>query len=183
MRKSNGKQNHNSRTGNTSTINFLETWEQIYNPDFKPVDMHGFRKNASDNRVLITPQGYIKETGAIGIVSKSGRYGGTFAHLDIALEFAGWLEPSFRLFVSKDYQRLKTEEQRRLNSEWTFSRFLSKVNYHILTETIKENIVPRLEKPESFAYSSEADMLNSVVFGMTASDWRENYLEEVKREI
>lgn len=145
--------------------------------------MHGFRKNASDNRVLITPQGYIKETGAIGIVSKSGRYGGTFAHLDIALEFAGWLEPSFRLFVSKDYQRLKTEEQRRLNSEWTFSRFLSKVNYHILTETIKENIVPRLEKPESFAYSSEADMLNSVVFGMTASDWRENYLEEVKREI
>ena len=152
------------------TIEFLGLWESLHNPDFKPVDFDGFRNEAGANAFTMSPTKWIKGVNAIGVVSKAGRYGGTYAHSDIAFEFASWVSAEFKLYIIKDYQRLKYDENSRLSLDWNLHRELSKINYRIHTDAIKENLIP----PEltaiqiSMKYASEADMLNVAVFGMTA---------------
>lgn len=160
---------------NRNTIELLGFWESIYNPNFKPLEFEGFRKQAGLNSFVLTPKKWIETTNAIGLVSKSGRYGGTFAHKDIAFEFASWISIEFKLYVIKEFQRLKTEESDRLKLEWSYQRHLSKVNYHIHTDAIKENLIPKeLSKAQiSFVYANEADLLNVALFGITAKQWRE----------
>lgn len=159
---------------NRNTIELLGFWESIYNPNFKPVELDGFRKQAGLNSFVMTPKKWIESTNAIGIVSKSGRYGGTFAHKDIAFEFASWISIEFKLYVIKEFQRLKADENDRLKLEWNLQRTLAKVNYHIHTDAIKENLIPaELSKQQiSFVYANEADMLNVALFGKTALQWR-----------
>jgi hypothetical protein len=156
---------------NRNTIELLGFWEQLYNPDFKPVEFDGFRKQAGLNSFVMTPKKWIETTNAIGIISKSGRYGGTFAHKDIAFEFASWISIEFKLYVIKEFQRLKEEENDRLKLGWNLQRTLSKINYRIHTDAIKENIIPRLidNKDTALIYASEADLLNVALFGKTAS--------------
>ena len=151
---------------NRNTIELLGFWESIYNPNFKPLEYEGFRKQAGLNSFVMTPKRWIESTNAIGIISKSGRYGGTFAHKDIAFEFASWISIEFKLYVIKEFQRLKTEESKRLQLEWSYQRHLSKVNYHIHTDAIKENLIPNeLSKAQiSFVYANEADLLNVALF-------------------
>lgn len=161
---------------NRNTIELLGFWESIYNPAFKPLEFEGFRKQAGLNSFVMTPKKWVEATNAIGIISKSGRYGGTFAHRDIALEFASWISIEFKLFLLKEFQRLKTDENDRLKLEWNLQRTLAKVNYHIHTDAIKENLIPSsLTKEQiNFVYANEADMLNVALFGMTAKQWRDN---------
>lgn len=160
---------------NRNTIELLGFWEQMHNPDFKPVEFDGFRKQAGLNSFVMTPKKWIETTNAIGIVSKSGRYGGTFAHKDIAFEFASWISIEFKLYIIKEFQRLKEEESNKLNLEWNFQRTLAKVNYKIHTDAIKENLIPpELNKKQtSITYAAEADVLNMALFGITAKRWRE----------
>jgi hypothetical protein len=160
---------------NRNTIELLGFWETMYNPDFKPLEFEGFRKQAGLNSFVMTPKKWIESTNAIGITSKSGRYGGTFAHKDIAFEFASWISIEFKLYIIKEFQRLKADENDRLKLEWNLQRTLAKVNYHIHTDAIKENLVPKeLSKTQtSFVYADEADMLNMALFGITAKQWRE----------
>ena len=163
---------------NRETIEFLGLWEQLNNPDFKPVEFDGFRIAAGRNAFVLSPQKWIAATNAIGLKSKSGRYGGgTFAHVDIAMEFASWISPEFKLYIIKDYQRLKADESHRLALEWNAKRELSKVNYRIHTDAIKEYLLPKTLTPQqvNFTYASEADMLNVALFGMTAKQWREQH--------
>lgn len=165
---------------NRNTIELLGFWEQMYNPDFKPLEFEGFRKQAGLNSFVLTPKRWIETTNAIGIISKSGRYGGTFAHKDIAFEFASWISIEFKLYIIKEFQRLKESESDRLQLEWNFQRSLAKVNYHIHTDSIKENLVPeKLSKQHvSFIYASEADILNMALFGKTAKQWRDENSEK-----
>lgn len=158
---------------NRNTIEFLGIWEQINNPKFNPVEFDGIRMQAGLNSFTLTPKQWIEKTGAIGIVSKAGRYGGTFAHKDIAFEFASWISVEFKLYLIKEFQRLKESEQRQLG--WDIKRNLAKINYRIHTDAIKENLIPpELSKAETTrVYASEADILNMALFGMTASDWRQ----------
>ncbi len=160
---------------NRNTIELLGFWEQMYNPDFKPVEFDGFRKQAGLNSFTMTPKKWIESTSVIGITSKSGRYGGTFAHKDIAFEFASWISIEFKLYIIKEFQRLKDDESNRLKLEWNLQRTLSKVNYHIHTDAIKEKLIPaELTKSQiNFVYANEADMLNAALFGMTAKQWRD----------
>jgi hypothetical protein len=160
---------------NRNTIELLGFWETIYNPDFKPLEFEGFRKQAGLNSFVLTPKKWIETTSAIGINSKSGRYGGTFAHKDIAFEFASWISIEFKLYIIKEFQRLKADENDRLKLEWNLQRTLAKVNYRIHTDAIKENLIPKeLSRAEtSVVYASEADLLNVALFGITAKDWRE----------
>ena len=160
---------------NRNTIELLGFWESIYNPNFKPLEFEGFRKQAGLNSFVLTPKRWIESTNAIGIISKSGRYGGTFAHKDIAFEFASWISIEFKLYVIKEFQRLKADENDRLKLEWNLQRTLAKVNYHIHTDAIKENLIPAsLTKEQiNFVYANEADMLNVALFGMTAKQWRD----------
>lgn len=160
---------------NRNTIELLGFWETIFNPNFKPLEFEGFRKQAGLNSFVMTPKRWIESTGAIGIVSKSGRYGGTFAHKDIALEFASWISIEFKLYIIKEFQRLKADENDRLKLEWNLQRTLAKVNYRIHTDAIKENLVPvTLSKDKiNYVYADEADMLNMALFGMTAKQWRD----------
>lgn len=162
---------------NRNTIELLGFWEQMYNPNFKPLEFEGFRKQAGLNSFLLSPKQWIEKTNAIGMVSKSGRYGGTFAHKDIAFEFASWISIEFKLFVIKEFQRLKDDENDRLKLEWNFQRTLAKVNYRIHTDAIKENLIPQeLTKAQiMFIYASEADLLNMALFGKTAAQWRSEY--------
>jgi hypothetical protein len=162
---------------NRETIEFLGLWEHLNNPDFKPVEFDGFKMAAGRNAFVLSPKKWIEATGAIGIQSKSGRYGGTFAHVDIALEFASWVSPEFKLYIIKDYQRLKTDESYRLALDWNAKRELSKINYRIHTDAIKEYLLPQNLTPQqsNFTYASEADMLNVALFGMTAKQWREHH--------
>lgn len=163
------------------TIEFLGLWEQLNNPEFKLVEFDQFKNAAGRNAFVLPPQKWIEATNAIGLRSKSGRYGGgTFAHVDIAMEFASWISPEFKLYIIKDYQRLKTDEGHRLALEWNAKRELSKVNYRIHTDAIKEYLLPKNLTPQqvNFTYASEADMLNVALFGMTAKQWREQYPEE-----
>ena len=160
---------------NRNTVELLGFWETIYNPAFKPLEFEGFRKQAGLNSFVLTPKRWIEATNAIGIISKAGRYGGTFAHKDIALEFASWISIEFKLYVIKEFQRLKEDENNRLKLEWNLQRTLSKINYRIHTDSIKDNLIPKLITKEqaAFIYASEADMLNTALFGITAKEWRE----------
>lgn len=160
---------------NRNTIELLGFWETIYNPNFKPVEFDGFRKQAGLNSFVMTPKKWIESTNAIGIVSKSGRYGGTFAHKDIALEFASWISIEFKLYVIKEFQRLKEEENNREKLDWNLQRTISKINYKIHTDAIKENLIPEeiSKQQASFVYANEADILNVAIFGKTAKEWKE----------
>lgn len=157
------------------TIEFLGLWEKLHNPDFNPVEFEGFRNEAGSNVFTMSPQKWIEGVNAKGIVSKSGRYGGTFAHSDIAFEFASWVSAEFKLYIIKDYKRLKNDENSRLSLNWNLNRELSKLNYKIHTDAIKENLIPPELTPQqiAFTYASEADMLNMVLFGKTAKMCRE----------
>lgn len=158
---------------NRNTIELLGLWETIHNPDFNPVEFDGFRKQAGLNSFVLTPKRWIESTHAIGIISKSGRYGGTFAHRDIAFEFASWVSVEFKLYLIKEFQRLKEEEQKQLG--WSAKRELAKINYHIHTDAIKHNLIPEELTPAqtSIIYANEADVLNMALFGMTAKQWRD----------
>jgi hypothetical protein len=160
---------------NRSTIEFIGLWEQFNNPDFNSIEFDGIKNMAGANSFSLTPKRWIEATNAVGIVSKTGRYGGTFAHRDIAFEFASWLSAEFKFYLIKEFQRLKTEESDRLNLEWNLQRTLAKVNYLIHTDAIKENLIPAALSPaqKSFVYANEADLLNVALFGMTAKEWRE----------
>lgn len=156
---------------NKDVISYLGLWEKLNNPDFKGIEFTTFENQAGRNSFYLSPQKWIDTTNAIGIVSKSGNNGGTFAHRDIAFEFASWLSPEFKLYLITEFQRLKLNEQKEL--EWSAKRELAKVNYRIHTDAIKENIVPNLSENQlAFVYANEADVLNMALFGMTAKDWR-----------
>ena len=159
-----------------NTIEFLGVWEQLNNPNFKLVEFDQFKNEAGLNSFVLSPQKWIDKTNAIGIISKSGRYGGTYAHSDIAFEFASWLSPTFKLYIIKDYQRLKQEESHIKELEWNVKREIAKTNYKIHTDAIKENLIPpTLSKKEiSYIYAREADIINKALFGQTAKEWREN---------
>ncbi|EKY18919.1 hypothetical protein HMPREF9073_01013 [Capnocytophaga sp. oral taxon 326 str. F0382] len=161
---------------NRNTIELLGFWESIYNPNFKPVEFDGFRKQAGLNSFVMTPKKWIESTNAIGIVSKSGRYGGTFAHKDIALEFASWISIEFKLYIIKEFQRLKENETSQLKLKWNLQRTLSKINYHIHTDAIRDNLIPKeiTKQQANFVYADEADLLNVALFGLTAKEWRES---------
>ena len=160
---------------NRNTIEFLGLWEEMNNPDFNPLEFEEFKYAAGENAFTLSPKKWIDSTNAIGISSKPGRGGGTFAHTDIAFEFASWISPEFKLYVIKDYQRLKIDEARRLEIGWDTKRELSKINYRIHTDAIKEFLItPDLTKQEQgYAYATEADILNVALFGKTAKQWRE----------
>ena len=160
---------------NRDTIEFLGLWEQLNNPEFKPVEFDGFRNAAGANAFTMSPKKWIEGTNAIGIISKSGRYGGTFAHKDIAFEFASWISAEFKLYIIKDYQRLKSDENSRLSLGWNLNRTLAKINYRIHTDAIKDMLIPPDVTPQrqGITYASEADVLNVALFGITAKEWRQ----------
>ena len=162
------------------TLEFLGLWEKLHNPNFKGVEFDAFRTQAGANAFTMSPKKWIESTDAIGIVSKAGRYGGTYAHSDIAFEFASWISPEFKLYIIKDYKRLKSEENSRLSLNWNLNRELSKLNYRIHTDAIKANLIPPQLTPAqiSYTYASEADMLNVVLFGKTAKQWRDENQNE-----
>jgi len=159
-----------------NTIEYLGVWEQLNNPDFKGVEFDAFLREAGANAFTLSPQRWIDTTGAIGLKSRSGRGGGTFAHKDIAFKFAAWISVEFELYIVKDYQRLKSDENSRISLEWNVKRILSKVNYRIHTDAIKENLIPPTlsAKQNSFVYADEADVLNMALFGVTAGEWRKS---------
>ncbi|MBE0491135.1 MAG: KilA-N domain-containing protein [Sulfurospirillum sp.] len=161
---------------NRETIEFLGLWEKINNEDFNSIEFDGIKNKSGVNSFILTPKQWINSTNAIGIISKTGRYGGTFAHKDIAFEFASWISAEFKLFLIKEFQRLKNEEIENKSLEWNLSRSLSKINYKIHTDAIKEHLIPNtISKPkEDFVYANEADVLNMALFGLTAKQWREN---------
>ena len=158
-----------------STIEFLGLWEKLSNPTFKPLEFERFRNEAGSNYFVLSPQRWIESTQAIGITSKSGRYGGTFAHRDIAFEFASWISPEFKLYLIVEFQRLKDAENERLQLGWNLQRTLSKINYRIHTDAIKETLIPpTITKAQAGqVYASEADLLNVALFGHTAKQWQD----------
>ncbi len=157
-------------------IEYLGLWEKINNPDFKLVEFDQFKNEAGTNSFVLSPQKWIRETNSVGIINKSGRYnGGTFAHKDIAFEFASWISPEFKLYLIKEFQRLKTKENENIGIEWSAKRLLTKINYKIHTDAILENIIlpQKLSNKEAnFTYASEADILNKALFNLTAKEWR-----------
>ena len=160
---------------NRSTIEFLGLWETLNNPGFKLVEFDQFRNEAGANHFVLSPQRWIATTNAIGLISKSGRYGGTYAHKDIAFEFASWISPQFRLYLITEFQRLKEQERKQLG--WDIRRNLSKINYRIHTDAIKQNLIPAAltVQQTNLIYASEADVLNMALFGMTAREWRDSH--------
>lgn len=161
---------------NRNTIEFLGIWEKLNNPSFNPVEFDGIKMQAGLNSFTLTPKQWIERTGAIGIVSSAGRYGGTYAHKDIAFEFASWVSVEFKLYLIKEFQRLKNDENRRLSLAWNLNRTLSKLNYRIHTDAIKAHLIPAIVTPEQVAitYATEADILNVALFGQTARQWRDS---------
>ena len=157
---------------NRNTIEFLGVWEQINNPAFNPVEFDGIKKLAGLNSFTLTPKQWIQRTAAVGVISKAGRYGGTYAHKDIAFEFASWISVEFKLYLIKEFQRLKEEEHKTLG--WDIRRNLAKLNYHIHTDAVREHLIPPELSPAQTAliYASEADVLNMALFGKTAAQWR-----------
>ena len=158
---------------NRNTIEFLGIWEHLYNPNFKPLEFEGFRKEAGLNAFTMSPLKWTNTTNAIGFIVKSGRYGGTYAHKDIAFKFASWISVEFELYIVKEFQRLKEEEQKQLG--WSAKRELTKLNYHIHTDAIRQNLIPRelTLAQTAIVYATEADVLNVALFGITAKHWRE----------
>jgi len=163
---------------NRDTIEFLGLWEQLNNPAFNPIEFDGFRKQAGLNSFVLTAKQWIGKSGAIGIISKPGRYGGTYAHKDIAFEFASWISVEFKLYLIKGFQRLKDQERGQLG--WDIRRNLAKINYRIHTDAIKENLIPPALTAQqiNLVYSSEADILNMALFGLTAKQWRDAHAGE-----
>ncbi|HCT63897.1 MAG TPA: DNA-binding protein [Lachnospiraceae bacterium] len=158
------------------TIEFLGLWETLNNDNFNRVEFDSFKISSGENAFTLSPQQWIKLTNAIGITSKSGRYGGgTYAHKDIAMEFASWLSPEFKLYIIKEYQRLKNDESHKLALDWSVKRFISKTNYKLHTDAIKENLIPEdlPKEKQGFVYADEADILNMALFGKTSKQWRE----------
>jgi len=162
-----------------STIEFLGLWEKLSNPSFKPLEFERFKTEAGSNYFVLSPQRWIEATQAIGITSKSGRYGGTFAHREIAFEFASWISSEFKLYLIKEFQRLKDEENDRLQLNWNLQRTLAKINYRIHTDAIKETLIPPTvnKQQAGFIYADEADLLNVALFGQTAKQWRDAHLD------
>ena len=160
---------------NRNTVEFLGLWEELHNDSFNRVQFEAVRDEAGLNRFVLTPKKWIEQVNAIGMVSKAGRYGGTYAHSDIAMSFATWISPEFQLYIMKDYRRLKNDENSRLSLGWNLNREIAKLNYRIHTDAIKDNLIPPELTPEqiSFKYASEADMLNMALFGKTAKQWRD----------
>ncbi len=158
---------------NRNTVEFLGIWELLNNPDFNPVEFDGIKKQAGLNSFTLTPKQWVEQTGAIGLISKAGRYGGTYAQKDIAFEFASWISVEFKLYLIKEFQRLKEQEFQQLG--WDIKRNLAKVNYLIHTDAIKQNLIPDNLTPQqiSHVYADEADLLNMALFGVTARQWRE----------
>lgn len=158
---------------NRNTIEFLGIWEKLYNPDFNPIEFDGIRNKAGLNSFVLTSKQWIEKTNATGLISKAGRYGGTYAHKDIAFEFASWVSVEFKLYLIKEYQRLKENETKSL--DWDVKRSLTKLNYHIHTDAIKQNLIPAsLSKQQvAFVYVTEADVLNVALYGKTAKQWRD----------
>ena len=167
-----------------NTVEYLGLWERLNNPVFKVVEFDHFKNSAGSNSFVLPPQTWIAATNAIGITSKSGRYGGTYAHSDIAFKFAAWLSPEFELYLIKDYQRLKKEEGDRLSLDWSARRELAKTNYRVHTDAVKENLIlPHLTaKQIKDTYASEADVINVALFGMTAKEWRDKHPNAPKGE-
>lgn len=159
---------------NRNTIEFLGLWESLHNPNFNRVQFDTFRTEAGLNRFVMTPSKWVENTGAIGITAKAGRYGGTYAHSDIAMEFASWISAEFKLYLMKDYRRLKFDENSRLSLSWNLNREISKLNYRVHTNAIQQNLLPPdlTREQQSFVYADEADMLNVALFGLTAAQWR-----------
>ena len=158
-----------------NTIEFLGLWEQLYNQNFKSIEFDAFKNEAGSNSFTLTPKKWIESTNAIGIISKAGRYGGTYAHKDIAFEFASWISPTFKLYLIKDYQRIKEIQTNKYNIEWSAKRLLSRTNYLIQTDAVKNFILPKgnyLKDKQWIIYAEEADILNVALFGCTAKDWR-----------
>lgn len=162
---------------NKNTIEFLGIWEELYNPDFNSPEFEGIKNQAGLNRFVLSVKQWSEKTNSTGIIAKAGRYGGTYAHKDIAFEFASWVSPKFKLYLLKEFQRLKEKEQNQW--KWSAKRELTKVNYLIHTDAIKEHLIPKTisKKQASIIYASEADVLNVALFGKTAKEWREEYPE------
>ena len=157
-----------------TNIEFLALWEQMHNPNIKGVEIDTFKSEAGTHYFTMSPQRWIKETNAIGIISKSGNNGGTYAHPDIAFEFASWISPEFNLYLITEFERLKQNESYQNKIDWSVRRELAKTNYRIHTDSIKENIIPTLtEKQKLYVYANEADILNVALFGMTAKEWKD----------
>lgn len=158
-----------------NTVEFLGVWERLNNPGFNPVEFDGIRIQTGLNSFVLTPKQWIEKTGAIGLRSSAGRYGGTYAHKDIAFEFASWVSVEFKLFLIREFQRLKDEENDRLKLDWNLQRTLAKINYRIHTDAIKETLIPPAVTPAqaNLVYASEADLLNVALFGQTARQWRD----------
>ncbi len=158
---------------NKNTIEFLGIWEELHNPDFNSPEFEGIKNRAGLNRFILSVKQWVAKTNSIGIVAKAGRYGGTYAHKDIAFEFASWVSPQFKIYLIKEFQRLKEEEQKLLG--WTAKRELAKINYRIHTDAIKQNLIPEnlSKKQINFVYANEADVLNMALFGKTAKQWRD----------
>lgn len=160
------------------TLEFLGLWEKLHNPNFKGIEFDAFKNEAGLHSFTMSPEKWVKSTNASGIVTKRGRYdGGTYAHSDIAFEFASWISAEFKLYIIKDYHRLKSDENSRLSLPWNLNREISKLNYHIHTDAIKQNLIPPELTPQQihFTYASEADLLNVALFGMTAKEWRDTH--------
>jgi hypothetical protein len=164
-----------------STIEYIGLWETLYNSNFKGVEFDSLLKEAGSNSFTLSPTKWIDSTNSIGIVSKQGKNGGTFAHIDIALEFASWVSSEFKLYFIKEFKRLKIEENNKEKLDWNLQRTISKINYKIHTDAIKENLIPKeISKTQaSFVYASEADILNVAIFGKTAKEWKEEALENL----
>ena len=160
---------------NKNTLEFLAVWEEIYNPAFNSLEFEGIKGEAGLNRFAISVKQWIAKTGAIGVIAKAGRYGGTYAHRDIAFEFASWISPKFKLYLIKEFQRLKSDEAKAKALEWNLSRNLARINYKIHTDAIKENLIPAKITAQlaSITYATEADLLNVALFGTTAKQWRD----------
>ena len=169
---------------NRNTLEFLGIWEKLFNPDFKVLEFEYFFSQSGLNRFTLSVKEWTQKTQAKGIYSKAGRGGGTYAHRDIAFEFGTFISPEFKLLLIRDYQRLKESEYKHLSQEWDYGRFLTKVNYRLHTDTIRDHILPRLQIPKNrewVAYAEEADLLNMAVFGQTAKQWREAHPEAAQK--
>lgn len=186
VRDENGTDHIRNWMRNRNTVEFIGLWETLHNPNFKGVEFDTFRQQAGLNNFNLTPKKWIAATNAIGIISKSGRYGGTYAHKDLAFEFGAWISPMFKLLLIKEFQRLKEIETNQYNLEWNVKRILSKTNYHIQTDAIKEHIIPQKnysKDKEWLVYAEEADLLNVAMYNCTAKDWREANKEHAKRNM
>lgn len=164
---------------NRGTLDFLGLWEKLNNPNFKPVEFDGLRNSSGNSYFVLSPSKWVTITSARGIIVKQGKYGGTFAHPDIAFKFASWISAEFELFLIKEFQRLKAEESERLRLGWDVKRTLAKINYKIHTDAIKENLIPKelTKNAKDIIYANEADVLNMALFGITAKDWRDKNLK------